>query len=235
MKIDLRRGKRPKVAVLLDPDKLTQSDWPILVEQARDSLLDYFFVGSSLLLGDSFNDLVGWLKNNTTIPVVIFPGNQMQLDTRADALLMLSLISGRNAEYLIGQQVAAAPRIRQMQLPAIPVGYVLIDGGRTATTAYITQTAPIPSDRNDVAVATAMAGELLGLQAIYLEAGSGALQPVPAAMIEAVKRNVTIPVIVGGGLRTADHLTAAANAGADVVVIGNALEGNRELLRQLVL
>ena len=167
--------------------------------------------------------------------MILFPGNNYQLCEEADALLLLSLISGRNPEYLIGQHVVAAPLIKESGIEAIPTGYLLIDGGKISTTSYITQTVPIPADKPDVAVATALAGEQLGLKLIYLEAGSGAANPVSAEMISAVKKNVSLPLIVGGGIRSGAQAEAACQAGADIIVVGNILEKAPELLMELSL
>lgn len=224
-----------KIAVLVDPDKQSQTELLDLVKAAVRCRVDYFFVGGSLLLENNLPATVKIIKAHCTIPVVLFPGSNYQLCEEADALLLLSLISGRNPEYLIGQHVVAAPMIKESGIEAIPTGYLLIDGGKISTTSYITQTVPIPADKPDVAVATAMAGEQLGLKLIYLEAGSGAAQPVSAAMISAVKKNVSLPLIVGGGIRSGAQAEVACQAGADIIVVGNVLEKEPELLMELAL
>ena len=183
----------------------------------------------------NFEATIEAIKLQCNIPVVIFPGSNYQLSNKADAVLFLSLISGRNPEYLIGQQVMAAPAIKQMGLEAISTGYILVDGGRTSSTSYITQTMPVPHDKIDLAIATAQAGELLGMKLIYLEAGSGAKKPISAEMIAAVKRNISVPLIVGGGIRTSEQAEEICKAGADILVVGNALEETPGLLMDISL
>jgi phosphoglycerol geranylgeranyltransferase len=224
-----------KLAVLIDPDRQQEPQLLALIKQAAAAKVDFFFVGGSLLMEDVFEKTIAFVKANTDIPVVIFPGNNYQLSAQADALLMLSLLSGRNAEYLIGQHVVAAPAIKAAGLETIATGYLLIDGGRISTTSYITQTVPIPHDKPDIAVATALAGEMLGMQLIYLEAGSGAKNHVPEAMIRAVKNSIGIPLLVGGGIRSSEAAEAVCRAGADVIVVGNVLEKEPELLMEISL
>lgn len=192
-------------------------------------------VGGSLLLDDQFEKTLTRLRRSCGAPIVLFPGNNYQLSKQADAILLLSLISGRNPEFLIGQHVVAAPQIRESGLEVIPTGYMLIDGGRISTTSYMTQTVPIPYDKPDIAVATAMAGEMLGLQTIYLEAGSGANRSVSAEMLRAVKSSVSIPIITGGGIRTPEQAEALVSAGSDMIVVGNILEKQPELLMEISL
>jgi phosphoglycerol geranylgeranyltransferase len=225
----------PKLAVLIDPDKQNPESLSGLISVAINCKVDFFFVGGSLLLENNFEATIETLKAHSNIPVVVFPGSNYQLSNKADAILFLSLISGRNPEYLIGQQVVAAPTVKKIGLEAIPTGYILIDGGRTSSTAYITQTMPIPHDKIDLAVATAQAGELLGMKLIYLEAGSGAKKAVSAEMIAAVKHSVSIPVIVGGGIRTSEQAEEICKAGADIIVVGNALEETPGLLMEISL
>ncbi len=224
-----------KLAVLIDPDRQQEPQLLALIKQAAAAKVDFFFVGGSLLMEDVFEKTIAFVKANSDIPVVIFPGNNYQLSAQADALLMLSLLSGRNAEYLIGQQVVAAPAIKAAGLETMATGYLLIDGGRISTTSYITQTVPIPHDKPDIAVATALAGEMLGMQLIYLEAGSGAINHVPEAMIRAVKNSIGIPLLVGGGIRSSEAAEAVCRAGADVIVVGNVLEKEPELLMEISL
>ena len=228
-------AKHKLLAVLIDPDKQTKESSLQLIAHADRCKVDLFFVGGSLLVEDSFERTVSTIKQHCTIPVVIFPGSNYQISAKADALLFLSLISGRNAEYLIGQHVSAAPLIKEHKLETISTGYMLIDGGRISTTSYITQTVPIPADKPDIAVATALAGQMLGMQMIYLEAGSGAHTHVSPSMIKAVKQHILVPLIVGGGIRHAEHAEAVCKAGADVVVVGNILEKEPELLMELSL
>lgn len=231
----LLKTSHKQLAVLVDPDKQTHESLLQLIQLAQNCRADYFFVGGSLLVEDSFDKTIATIKQHSSIPVVIFPGSNYQISTKADAILFLSLISGRNAEYLIGQHVTAAPLIKESGLEAIPTGYILIDGGRVSTTSYITQTVPIPADKPDIAIATALAGQMLGMKLIYLEAGSGAQNHVPTSMINAVKKNINIPLIVGGGIRSAQQAEAVCHAGADVVVVGNVLEKDPDLLMEISL
>ena len=224
-----------QLAVLIDPDKQSAESLSALVQQAENCRADFFFVGGSLLLKDSFEQTVRSIKAQSKLPVVIFPGSNYQVTEAADAILLLSLISGRNPEYLIGQHVAAAATLKKANIEIIPTGYLLIDGGRISTTTYITQTVPIPADKNDVAVATALAGEMLGLKTIYLEAGSGADKTVSPTMITQVKKNINGPLIVGGGIRSGEQAEEVSRAGADIVVIGNILEKNPEALMEIAL
>jgi putative glycerol-1-phosphate prenyltransferase len=225
----------PKLAVLVDPDKQSPAGLVHLVKLAENCKTDFFFVGGSLLLNNSFEQTVHILKTHSKIPVIIFPGNNYQVSKYADAILFLSLISGRNPEYLIGQQVVAAPLLRQAGIEVIPTGYILIDGGKISTTSYITQTIPIPGDKTDVAIATAMAGEMLGMKLIYLEAGSGARKNVSPNMIQEVKKNISVPLIVGGGIRSGEQAEEIRAAGADVIVVGNVLEKEPEMLMEISL
>ncbi|MCL2596521.1 MAG: geranylgeranylglyceryl/heptaprenylglyceryl phosphate synthase [Paludibacter sp.] len=215
-------GKK-MLAALLDPDVFTGERLKNIVEILRCYQPDFVFVGGSTS-GVSMETLIGELKNVLSIPVVLFPGNASQFVPSADALLNISLVSGRNPEYLIGQHVAAAMAIKNSRIEIIPTAYLLIDGGRVSSTEYISNTRPVPSDRISIAVSTALAGEQLGMRAIYLEAGSGAKNPVSAQMIAAVKQQISIPLIVGGGIHTVEQLDSAISAGADLVVVGNILE-----------
>lgn len=221
------------LAVLVDPDKCDEQHLQQLIELLKKHTPDFIFVGGSQLR-IPFSGLVERFKSELQIPVVLFPGDVTQFTPNADALLFLSLISGRNAEYLISQHVNAAIPIKSSGLEVIPTGYMLIEGGRKSAVEYISNTQPIPRDKHEIALSTALAGELLGMKAIYLEAGSGAQLPVPAELIQLVKNNLQIPLIVGGGIKTAHQLAQAYNAGADLVVIGNILENNPELIREFV-
>lgn len=189
-------------------------------------------VGGSLLLKPIDETLLN-LKKITQIPLLLFPGNLLQLSGNVDAILLLSMISGRNPELLIGNHVIAAPIIKKFGIETIPTGYLIVGTGKTTSVEYISNTSPIPMDKTDIAVATALAGELLGLKLIYLDAGSGAENPVPSQMIEMVKKNINIPLIVGGGLRTVEHVEIACSKGADIVVIGNLLEKKAGMIAEL--
>lgn len=226
--ISAKKAGRKSLAVLVDPDKPAQLDQ--LLAYAKEGLIDFFFVGGSLLTDGKLEACVEKIKTACPVPVVLFPGSTAQVDPQADALLLLSLISGRNAHLLIGQHVIAAPLLRTSGLELLPTGYMLIESGPLTTAAYMSHTMPIPRSKADIAACTALAGEQLGLKLIYLEAGSGAEQPVPPAMIRAVRSVLHIPLMAGGGIRTAEAAHAACRAGADVIVIGNAFEQSPEIL-----
>jgi phosphoglycerol geranylgeranyltransferase len=225
----IQQGKK-SIAVLADPDKLNNRETEELARSAADAGVDYFFVGGSLLVNNELDQCIRTLKSNSDIPVILFPGNTMQMSWKADAILFLSLISGRNAEMLIGRHVIAAPYLKMSPLEVISCGYMLIDSGKTTAVQYMSNTVPIPSDKLDIAICTAMAGEMLGLKMLYLEAGSGALNSVPLPMIEQVRQNTNVPLLVGGGIRTPEAAEAAARAGADIVVVGTAFEKDRGLI-----
>jgi len=212
--------------LLLDPDKVEAGFYDELERKIRSFDPGIFFVGGSFSGSGRADAVVEELKQKTAKPVILFPGDYAQLTPRADAVLFLSLLSGRNPEYLAGQQVKAAPVIRRMQLPVIPTAYLLVDGGTLSTVQYITQTLPIPADKIDLAVATALAGQYLGMQLVYLEAGSGAINPVPVEMLRAVSRAVQIPVIVGGGIRDLASVDTYFEAGANGVVVGTLFEND---------
>lgn len=232
--IDRRKGGKKSIAVLLDPDKVEEtSKLTPLLNLANENLVDFFFVGGSLITTTNLSQVVAAIKGNINIPVVLFPGNNMQIDPAADALLFLSLISGRNPELLIGQHVVAAPIIRNTRLEVVPTGYMLINSGKLTSVAYISNTMPIPDDKYSLAASTAMAGEMLGLQCIYLDAGSGAEKEISAKMIASVRKVVSVPLIVGGGINSTQKALTALAAGADMIVIGNALEKNPQLLTEI--
>lgn len=221
------------IAMLLDPDKFISPQANDSLDIAIDAGIDYFFVGGSLIANPGLDSFLESIRTRCDIPLVLFPGSFFQLSYRADALLFLSLISGRNPELLIGQHVIAAPFLKLSPLEIISTGYMLIDGGVNTSVQYMSNTAPIPHNKNDIAVSTALAGEMLGLKALYLEAGSGALNPVSESMISDVSGAVSVPLITGGGIRNAEKAGAAYRAGADLVVVGNALERDPGLIREL--
>jgi phosphoglycerol geranylgeranyltransferase len=229
LQMSRQRGEK-RMAVLLDPDKLPQNRLERLVTLAVEQGVHYFFIGGSLVVNHRLDELLSDIRAQCNIPLVLFPGNSFQLSYRADALLFLSLISGRNPELLIGQHVIAAPFLKMSPLEIISTGYMLIDGGVQTSVQYMSNTYPIPANKTDIAVCTAVAGEMLGLKMIYLEAGSGAINPVPEAMIEAVSSSIQIPLLVGGGIRTPEMAAARFRAGADLIVVGNVLEKDPGLL-----
>ncbi|MEO0008179.1 MAG: hypothetical protein RJA20_2375 [Bacteroidota bacterium] len=222
-----------RIAMLLDPDKFIAPGNNNNLDAAIEAGIDYFFIGGSLIVNPNLDTFLESVRERCDIPLVLFPGSFFQLSYRADALLFLSLISGRNPELLIGQHVIAAPFLKLSALEIISTGYMLVDGGVNTSVQYMSNTAPIPHNKNDIAVSTALAGEMLGLRALYLEAGSGARNPVSESMISDVSRAVSIPIIVGGGIRSADGAETAYRAGADLVVVGNALEKDPGLIREL--
>ena len=228
-----RQGKK-SIAVLIDPDKIGGTDrLEPLLRLANENCVDYFFVGGSLVTTTNLSDVVKTIKNNISIPVVLFPGSAVQIDPSADAILFLSLISGRNPDLLIGQHVVAAPILKNNKLEILPTGYILVNSGKTTSVAYISNTTPIPEDKYSLAACTAMAGEMLGLKLIYLDAGSGAEREVNEKMINTVRNAVDAPLIVGGGINTPQKAFNALEAGADLIVIGNALEKSPELLTEI--
>ena len=226
-------GKK-SIAVLVDPDKI---DDPArlnnLLRLASENCVDYFFVGGSLITTTNLTDVVSQIKETVSIPVVLFPGSSLQIDSSADAILFLSLISGRNPDLLIGQHVLAAPILKNNRLEVMPTGYILINSGRTTSVAYISNTTPIPEDKYSLAACTALAGEMLGLRLIYLDAGSGAEREINTKMINTVRKAVDVPLIVGGGINTSQKAFNALEAGADLIVIGNALEKDPDLLIEI--
>ncbi|MFN8258595.1 MAG: geranylgeranylglyceryl/heptaprenylglyceryl phosphate synthase [Bacteroidales bacterium] len=222
---------RKKISVLIDPDKHTKDSLVHLIRLSEEAGVDFFLIGGSLLQS-SIEETIDKVKAKTTIPIILFPGNLLQLSPNADGMLLLSLISGRNPDLLIGNHVIAAPVIRKAKIFTIPTGYILVDTGKTTSVEYMSNTKAIPSDKPDIAVATAMAGEMLGLKVIYLDAGSGAHQPVPEKMVEMVRQNISIPLIVGGGIKTRDQVERLCSAGADIIVVGNYLEENANKIKE---
>lgn len=228
------RANKKSIAVLVDPDKAEDpSRLHHLINLATENCVDYFFVGGSLVTSTNLSEVVRTIKENVTIPVVLFPGHSIQVEASADALLFLSLISGRNPELLIGQHVVAAPILKNTRLEIVPTGYMLINSGRITSVAYISNTIPIPDDKYSLAASTALAGEMLGLQLIYIDAGSGAEKEISPRMIAAVRKSISVPLIVGGGINSAQKAIAALEAGADLIVVGNALEKDPDLLTEV--
>jgi len=228
--IAAKKVKKTLFAVLVDPAKTEVSQLNKLLKAIEKRPVDFIFIGGSLASAHQLDQCIQILKDYQTAPIVIFPGNEVQIHPQADAILLLSLISGRNPDLLIGKHVNAALQLKKSKLEVIPTGYMLIESGKLTSVAYMSHTLPIPRDKNDIASATALAGELLGMKLIYLEAGSGAENAVPAEMIKMVKDTIDIPLIVGGGIDTAEKYELALKAGADLIVVGNALEKKPELL-----
>jgi phosphoglycerol geranylgeranyltransferase len=222
---------KKSIALLLDPDKANGALLKNILKTANESKTDYIFAGGSLTF-NSIDILISEIKNLSSIPVVLFPGNLLQLTLRADIILLLSLISGRNSELLIGNHVTAAPFLKDAREKLVSVGYILISCGNRTSVEYISQTEAIPSNKTEIAVATAMAGEMLGMKMIYLEAGSGATNPVPVKLVKTVKENISVPLAVGGGIKNKSEVEEFFNAGADLIILGNACEKNPELLSE---
>jgi phosphoglycerol geranylgeranyltransferase len=225
--------KNKGIAILIDPDKVTEASLNELIINSLRAKVDLFLVGGSLISSDNMDKVLETLKSVENIPVVLFPGNSLHINIKADGILLLSLLSGRNPDYLIGQHVLAAPALKRSTLEIIPTGYLLIDGGTQTTASYISNTTPIPNNKPDIAVATAMAGEMLGLKLTYLDAGSGAQSPVHAELIKQVRNNTSTPLIVGGGINTLKKAETALQAGADMIVVGNATEKDPNFIMEL--
>lgn len=227
-------NKQKHLAVLIDPDSI-ESEMQLvnICQRSNDASVDFILVGGSLITNGFFDKCIQIIKLHTQIPVVLFPGNIMQVSKDADAILLLSLISGRNPDLLIGKHVLAAPMLKQSGLEIIPTGYMLIDGGNITSVSYMSNTTPIPAEKHSIAACTAMAGEMLGLQVTYMDAGSGAQHPISTKIISAVRESVNGPIFIGGGIKTPEGAVAACIAGADVVVVGNAFEKEPELINQI--
>ena len=220
---------RKSVGLLLDPDKTDEKSIIKILRSASQSRTDYILAGGSLTF-TGIDQMIRLVRKNCKIPVILFPGNLLQLTHQVDAILLLSLISGRNPELLIGNHVLAAPYLKDIKSKLISTGYILINCGAKTSVEYMSQTEAIPCDKSDIVIATALAGEMLGMKLIYLEAGSGAMKPVPPGVISAVKENISIPIAVGGGLRTRKEIEEAFTAGADLIILGNGVEKDSRLL-----
>jgi len=230
---EAKARKKKQFAILIDPDKIDNNKLHELLDSAKNAGTDFFLIGGSLLLNNNLDELIFRIKSLCDIPVILFPGSSLQLSNKADALLFLSLISGRNADLLIGKHVESAPFLKKSMLEIISTGYMLIDGGVSTSVSYMSNSNPIPAGKKDIAVCTAMAAEMLGMKTIYMDAGSGALNPISSEMISAVSAAIDIPLIVGGGIKTAETARAAVSSGADVLVVGNAIEKDPSLIKEL--
>ncbi len=225
--------QKKSFAVLIDPDKVNEASLNQLIKTSVEANVDYLFVGGSLVVSDNLEECVTSIKRKCSIPVVLFPGSPSQITASADALLYLSLISGRNPELLIGQHVVSAPLIKKSGLEIMPTGYMVVDGGAPTTVSYISNASPLPSDKNEIAMCTAMAGEMLGMKLIYMDAGSGAKSPISESMIERVSSCIQIPLIIGGGITSPEKAYLNCKAGADVIVVGNAIEKDSQLIAEM--
>jgi putative glycerol-1-phosphate prenyltransferase len=231
--LDRKKNGQKSFAVLIDPDKVTTSSLHETIRLALEARVDYFFVGGSLVISDQLDACIQQIKAACSIPVLLFPGSPSQISKQADALLYLSLISGRNADYLIGQHVISAPFVKKSGLEIIPTGYMVIDGGAATTVSYISNASPLPADKPEIAMCTAMAGEMLGMKLIYMDSGSGAKKAIAEEMITAVAQHIDVPLIVGGGIRDAEKAYLNCKAGADVIVVGNAIEKDSSLIKEI--
>ncbi|MCF8451240.1 MAG: geranylgeranylglyceryl/heptaprenylglyceryl phosphate synthase [Taibaiella sp.] len=229
----LKAQNKSGFAVLADPDKIAPADMQHLARLCNDAGVDYLFMGGSLLMAHQMELCIQRFKSESDIPVVLFPGSPAQVTPYADALLYLSLISGRNPDLLIGQHVASAPQVKGSGLEVISTGYIIVDGGIQTTVSYMSNTTPIPADKPEIALCTAWAGELQGKHVIYLDSGSGARRPVSEEMIHKLSSNIDIPLIVGGGICTPDKVYQNCKAGANIVVVGNAIERDPLLIRDM--
>ena len=232
LEVSKRNGKK-SFAVLIDPDKVNDRDTIHLAKLATSAKVDYLFVGGSLVVSNYLNECVQLIKQHCNIPVILFPGSPSQISKHADALLYLSLISGRNADLLIGQHVISAPLVKSSGLEILSTGYMVIDGGAPTTVSYISNAAPIPTDKADIAVCTAMAGEMLGMKLIFMDAGSGAKRSISEEMIARVADIISVPLIIGGGIKEPEKAYLNCKAGADVIVVGNAIEKDNSLIKEM--
>lgn len=228
-----KKSNKKSFALLIDPDKQDKQQLLYIIEKANNANTDYFFVGGSLLTSDSLDLCLSTLKERSTIPIILFPGNAMQVNNKADGILFLSLISGRNADMLIGKQVITAPLLKQSSLEVLPTGYILIDSGQPTTVSYMSNTTPIPANKSTVAACTAMAGEMLGLRLMFLDGGSGAKNPISKEMIKSVRESVNVPLIIGGGISSGEKAIENCKAGADIIVVGNAIEKDGNLIEEI--
>jgi putative glycerol-1-phosphate prenyltransferase len=223
-----------QLAVLLDPDSIeSENELVKILSLCSIAKVDLILVGGSLITNGFWDRSIEIIKDQTNIPLLLFPGNIMQTHPKADAILFLSMISCRNPDLLIGKHVLAAPLLKKSGIEIIPTAYMIVDGGNLTSVMYMSNTTPLPHDKNNIAACTAMAGEMLGLKLTYMDAGSGALNPISSSMIAEVKNQINGPLFIGGGIRTQEQAIATCEAGADVVVVGNAFEKNPELIFSL--
>ncbi len=230
---DLKKQDKSGFAVLADPDKISPADMQHLARLCNNAAVDYLLIGGSLLMVNQLEACIQRFKAESEIPVVLFPGSPSQFTPYADALLYLSLVSGRNPDLLIGQHVISAPQIKASGIEVISTAYMLIDGGVQTTVSYMSNSTPIPADKPDIAVCTAWAAELQGKHIIYMDAGSGAKNPVSEEMIHKVSAHTDIPLFVGGGIHSPEKVYANCKAGANIVVVGNAIEQDPLLIKDL--
>jgi len=225
---------KPSVLALLDPDRISADDAAEVAKFVCDNGVKGILIGSSLLVTPSFDKFVQSVRNNADCPVILFPGGSHQVCAHADAIFFLSLLSGRNPEFLIGEQVKAVFMIKECGIEVIPVAYILVESGNFTAVEYVSNTKPIPRVKSEIAVAHALAGQYFGMKYVYLEAGSGALNPVPSEMVKKVRQNISIPLVVGGGLREYDEVMKTFNAGADFIVLGSIIERSKTKFKDIM-
>ncbi len=231
--VERKRSGKKSFAVLIDPDKVNSTNMEQLIDLSVSAKVDYFLVGGSLVISSYLDECLQLIKRSCDIPTVLFPGSPSQVSKYADALLYLSLISGRNPELLIGQHVVSAPFVKKSGLEIMPTGYMVVDGGAPTTVSYISNASPLPADKNEIAMCTAMAGEMLGMKLIYMDAGSGAKRAIPESMIQKVAQSIDVPLIIGGGIIEPEKAYLNCKAGADVIVVGNAIEKDASLIKEM--
>ncbi len=231
--VELRQHKKKSFAVLIDPDSVSLNQIEQVAHQCNEAQVGYVFIGGSLMTSNHLDQCIIRFKQCSNIPVLLFPGSPSQVSKEADALLYLSLISGRNPELLIGAHVVSAPVVKESGLEVISTGYIVVDGGAPTTVSYMSHSAPVPHDKNDIAVCTAMAGEFQGKNIIYMDAGSGAKNPISEEMLKSVSSHVSLPLVVGGGILTPEKAYNNCKAGADVIVVGNAIEKDPALIKEI--
>ena len=233
--LDLKKLNKHGFAVLIDPDNITPNTISKIAERCNEANVDFVFMGGSIMVTKHVDKCIQQFKKHSNIPVILFPGSPSQISNHADALLYLSLISGRNPDLLIGQHVISAPAIKASGLEVISTGYMVVDGGVPTTVSYMSHSAPLPANKPDLALCTAWAGELLGKHLIYMDAGSGAKTPISKEMINKVSKNIELPLVIGGGIRTAEKVRENCEAGAQIIVVGNAIEKDINLIKEMCL
>lgn len=229
----LRKQGKKAFAVLIDPDKVSTTQISTMAKLCNEAKVDFLFVGGSLMVTQHLDDIIHTFKKHSDISVILFPGSPSQVSKQADALFYLTLISGRNPELLIGAHVVSAPMVRASGLEIISTGYMVIDGGAATTVSYMSHSSPIPHNKEDIALCTALAGEMQGKHVLYMDAGSGAIRPISESMIHRVASQTNIPLIIGGGITDAEKAYLNCKAGADVIVVGNAIEKDASLIKEI--
>lgn len=230
--LEAKAANQKLLAILIDPDKVQLGDIPVLSKTINNSPATHIFVGGSTFIGNNLDEIIIAFREHIHLPIVLFPGHPSQISKFADGILFLTLLSGRNPDFLIGHQVDAVPLLAKTNLEVLSTGYLLIESGTTTAVERTSQTKPLDRNNTNYVIQTAIAGEMLGNKLIYLEAGSGAKHPVPLEMITLASKKLTIPVIVGGGIRSKDQIQQAFSAGADMVVIGTAFENDISFFEQ---